>query len=593
MRRGARSIALQIFLIMLDRVASDAKNCPHLTASRRGRVKAFGVDENLKLKPSRPVLRLRRGTWPHVQHVMTIKTQSFTIIALCATLTVARAQTSQPAAAAAPPAPKLSSMEQMLKDVKHPVEWLTWGGDLRIRNEYFNNAQTLTANPALNPRASLHSQDYFRFRARVWASVAPVENVTGNVRLAAEPREWMERSSSANVRGNPPGQSGSSGFEGRYGIVDNLNAQWKKPLDQPATLTLGRQDLFMGDGWLMADGTPLDGSWTFFIDAARATYEIPDAKTTIDVIGLVQYAQPDEWMPTIGPSSQGQPAAYGLTDQNEKGGILWIANKSLPELNVDGYFFYKNDDRIHDANVPTTTQGRAGTYGDDASIFTFGGRLSGVVKEHWKYSLEGAYQFGQKQDPLLNAGGANPWLPPGSESTDYRDMNAFGVNSKLSYLFKDKLNNQVWLAYEFLSGDDPDTEDDEMFDVLWGRWPRWSELYAPYSYIPETRTGQMANLHRFGPGWSFTPLKDLDFSLNYNLMFSESNAPTRATPPSAPAVFSGNDNFRGHYLQAILRYKFSKHMTGHLWSEFVFPGHFYQETDQTLQFLRAELMFTL
>jgi len=34
-------------------------------------------------------------------------------------------------------------------------------------------------------------------------------------------------------------------------------------------------------------------------------------------------------------------------------------------------------------------------------------------------------------------------------------------------------------------------------------------------------------------------------------------------------------------------------MVGHLWNEFMFPGHFYQETDQILQFLRAEVMFML
>ncbi len=44
-----------------------------------------------------------------------------------------------------------------------------------------------------------------------------------------------------------------------------------------------------------------------------------------------------------------------------------------------------------------------------------------------------------------------------------------------------------------------------MFDVLWGRWPRWSEMYNIYSYVQETRVGQTANLYRFGPTWSLSP----------------------------------------------------------------------------------------
>ena len=117
----------------------------------------------------------------------------------------------------------------------------------------------------------------------------------------------------------------------RYGIIDNLNVQWKKPLDLPATLTVGRQDIFLGDGWLVGDGTPEDGSFTYFLDAARLTYDLKDQHTTIDAIGLVQYARPDAWLPTLGPSGTvpGDPEGLLLTDQNEKGAILWIANKSL------------------------------------------------------------------------------------------------------------------------------------------------------------------------------------------------------------------------------------------------------------------------
>ena len=39
---------------------------------------------------------------------------------------------------------------------------------------------------------SLHEQDYFRFRARVWTTITPVDDVSLFARLATEPREWME-----------------------------------------------------------------------------------------------------------------------------------------------------------------------------------------------------------------------------------------------------------------------------------------------------------------------------------------------------------------------------------------------------------------
>ena len=114
---------------------------------------------------------------------MTTKAQALSLIALGATLVIAPAQTTQPSAAAsAPPAPALSSTEQMIKDMKSPASWMTWGADLRLRNEYLYDVITL------NPRANLNEQDYFRFRGRVWTSLMPLDDLSMNVRLAAEPR---------------------------------------------------------------------------------------------------------------------------------------------------------------------------------------------------------------------------------------------------------------------------------------------------------------------------------------------------------------------------------------------------------------------
>jgi hypothetical protein len=446
---------------------------------------------------------------------------------------------------------------------------MSWGGDLRVRNEYFNNAQSLGSD-GTSPFAPYHSQDYFRFRGRLWTSLLPVEGMSINARLAAEPREWMEPSSAGNY-------FGQSGMEWRYGIVDNLNVQIKKAFDLPLNITVGRQDLFLGDGFLVADGTPGDGSWTYFLDAARLTYEIKDCKTTIDAIGIIQSARPDAWFPTAGPSTDNTPA-YFLTDQDEKGAILWVANKSIPQANVDAYFMYKSDSRLTEAPIAPT--------GDNADIYTLGARVSGTMGDHWKYSAEGAYQFGEKQDPRIN----NALLDPDARTAGFRDIGAFGLNTKAAYLFKDKLNNVASFSFEYLSGDDPSTEGDEMFDLLWGRWPRWSELYNIYSYIPEHRVGQTANVYRFGPGWNLTPIKNMDLIFNYNLLFADQDIPTRAGAAFASS-FSQDGNFRGHYLQAVLKYKFSQHLNGHLWAETIWPGDFYA-TRQMMTFLRAEVMMT-
>ena len=531
--------------------------------------------------------------------LMTAKTLVTALPVLAATLLAAPAQTNPAASTASPPAP--NSVERIIQEMKNPEPWLTFGGDVRIRNEYFNNGLSLTSDPKVSGLfGPVHEQDYFRFRGRVWTSFALTTNLSVNTRLAAEPREFMNPSTFDTYFGGAP--FNKRGMQWRYGILDDLNVEWKEPFDLPVKLTLGRQDIFLGDGWLVGDGTPNDGSFTFFLDAARLTVDLKDQHTTIDAIGLVQNARPDAWLPTLGQSTTAgsYPEPLSLTDQNEKGAILWVANKSIPSVNLDGFFIYKHDTRINDPPAPGTGL----LFGDNADIFTLGGSVSGVLKDHWKYSAEGAYQFGQKQDPFLNVNGSNP-LTPSAETTGFRNIDAFGVNSKLTYMFKDNLNTQLGLNYEFLSGDDPNTKNDEMFDVLWGRWPRWSEVYNIYSQVQESRVGQTANIHRLGPTLTLTPMKDMDLSASYAVLLADQSVATRSeyltgpgVNPALPVGYFGqafsNDNgiFRGHYLQAILKYKFSKHLSGHLWSEFVFPGDYYTSRD-LITFLRAELMFTL
>ena len=192
----------------------------------------------------------------------------YALASLAMTVGFATAQAQTPTATAPKaPAPQLSPTEQWIKDVKNPAPWFKWGADLRLRNEYLNNTMSLGAN---QPRSE---QDVFRFRGRVWTTITPVENLSLNARLSAEPRDFMMPSFTG-------GNGRHSGMEWRYGIFDNLNIQWKEMFNQPLTLTVGRQDILLGDfynWWLVADGTPGDGSWSFYLDAARLTLDLKAA----------------------------------------------------------------------------------------------------------------------------------------------------------------------------------------------------------------------------------------------------------------------------------------------------------------------------
>jgi len=61
----------------------------------------------------------------------------------------------------------------------------------------------------------------------------------------------------------------------------NVNLKWNNIMDQPFSITADAR-IFpwvipTTGGWLL-DGTPGDGSWTFFLDSIRTTYELKEAQ---------------------------------------------------------------------------------------------------------------------------------------------------------------------------------------------------------------------------------------------------------------------------------------------------------------------------
>ena len=51
-------------------------------------------------------------------------------------ITQAQTTTTTTATPAAPP----GTFDEFVQQIKNPLPWFSWGGDFRVRNEYFNNA---------------------------------------------------------------------------------------------------------------------------------------------------------------------------------------------------------------------------------------------------------------------------------------------------------------------------------------------------------------------------------------------------------------------------------------------------------------------
>lgn len=472
------------------------------------------------------------------------------------------AETPAGAKSEAKPAPASVSDKDWTDDWKQPTSWFKWGADERIRQEYLNNPFFYDTDPP-GPE-----YNQLRVRSRIWGTVTPWDNFEAYIRLTNEARYyWSPESKPGDL------QNASGDWDYSDILFDNLNIKLKNLFETKSTLTVGRQDFLtpqgapsFGDGWLILDGTPLDGSRTVYFDAARLNIELESYKTNVDVVFINQYSDPDEWLSPINSESY-----TPLMEQDELGVILYARNKSIERTQIDGYFIYKHDTL---AEIDNDIEWNKGDKGD---IYTIGARVGHEFNKNWKANIEAAYQFGSRTNTSMFAADQD------------NKLSAWGMNSKVMYSMNDDWNNRFWAGLELLSGDDPGGTNTQ-FDPLWGRWPQWSELYI-YSYATETRIGETTNLIHPQIGWGCAPAKDLSLTACYHPMWAfESTLHDRGV-----AGFSG-DNFRGHLVTAVMKYRFNKHVGMHLWGEYLFAGDFYESegarNDDDMAFLRWEFYFT-
>jgi len=420
------------------------------------------------------------------------------------------------------------------------VPWISWGADLRLREVYGPNLASLAKNA---DGAERHFQ---RYRMRAWTKMTPFQDIDElkgmavNFRMVYEPRHNCKKKDADPV------------WTWSEGIIDKLNVQWKKPFDLPMDVTIGRQDIILGRGWLVLDGTPLDGSRTIYFDAVRFSLDLQEQlQTKAELIYLDQNADSDWW---LNPTCDKE---FNVVEADERGAIVYLTNKSLENMTLGGFFMYKHEEGVQ--GLPMLPAGAT------ADTYCVGGSLETKLNDQLSLYAQGAHQFGNR---------------------DGADINAWGFVSSLAYAMQDQCNTVAKVSYEVLTGDDGGTGQWEQFDPMWGRWPQWSELFVYPIAAENGRPGAITNFHRVGLDLSTEPMDDLKVSGGYHLLFRDSKSDANIAP-------NGNGCIRGHLLKALAAYTFNPHVKTHVVGEVFLPGDFYTGArNDAAGFFRWEWMFT-
>jgi len=429
---------------------------------------------------------------------------------------------------------------------------LDYGADFRLRQEIWNDVVTLGA---VNTGGGA-DRNFLRLRTRLWGKVDFSENYGAYLRITNEMKDYG-LGPYRDFKDNPDRDA----YDPDEIIVDNLYADAKNVAGLPVNIRVGRQDFIgiYGEGFLFMDGTPGDGSRTFYFNAARVNVKLTD-NFNFDLTYITD-PKTDIYMPSIHPSvtpTAGNAFQYEdnkkvLTGSAEQA-FLFYGRAKKGDLTIEPYYVYKTEDPVDGGFEATKLK-----------LNTAGGRLLYAIKS-WTMGGEFAHQWGEYDDSRRRTGNGGY---------------VFVGNKYESLMWK-----PGWeLRFVYLSGDDKNTPDEtKTWDPLFSRNPYWNELII-YTLIPETA--------KYGgdiPGyWTNMDILKATITLNFDpatnlaLAYQHLWAP-QSTTGLPTIIFSNSGTDRGSLPTAILNHRFSKAVDGMLQLEYFVPGDFYSTKDNALFF---------
>jgi hypothetical protein len=395
----------------------------------------------------------------------------------------------------------------------------------RIRQESSDNVASLNDSAA-------DSSSYLRLRTSVIAQWLPNEKWEVNLRLTNENRYYLAPKSDPKLKKN---------YSVNEVFFDQLNVKWKNPGDLPLTLTVGRQDLMLGEGFLIFDGGPLDGSRSAYFNGLRLDY-IMKNKNTLTFF-YVRQPKTDTLLPLI--NNVKQP----MLEQEEQG-IGFYFSGQVKKTALDAYFFRK--DTFASNPLPA------------GAIHVAGARFSHPFCAKLSLTAEGAVQLGKLAEMQRTGLG-------GYFHLDYKSTWRFPLPAQLT------------LGGIYLSGDDPKTKRYEGWDPAFSRWPKWSDSFI-YLLAKESKVANWSNFTSLYGGVVFEPLEKVKLNLTWHHLL----APEK-TPPST--LLSGMGHSRGELLIVKITYDIGKNLAGRfIWESFS-PGNFYFVGANAYSWIQFELFF--
>lgn len=326
-------------------------------------------------------------------------------------------------------------------------------------------------------------------------------------------------------------------------FVDNLYLALNRPAGLPLRLKAGRWDMMLGEGFVVADGGPLDGSRSVYFNGLRIDWDLSPGRTALTA--FVVHQPKTDGLPVLDPKPQ------AMVEQPETGAGLYLIAAS-GKGTWEPYLIYKHSGAVE--MYP------------EAAVATGGLRATAPLFSGAKARLEAALQRGTRGGGSVSAFG-------GYAYADFHAEKGLPAPVDLSL-------GAVWL-----SGDDTDTDRHEGWDPVFSRWPKWSDSLI-YAMIREDRVAYWSNIISPNATLAVIPHPKVRLSLTAHRMWADK--------PGPPSEFlSGTGRDRGALIIARMNFEILAGLTGHLIFEHFRPGDFYKPGASSYGWLRFELLYRI
>ena len=391
----------------------------------------------------------------------------------------------------------------------------------RVRNTYYNNI--IDFNSGNDDKT-----DFMRVRTSLWGQLTFSPKAMLYAKVTNEFRPYLI---------DPRNRD----FDIDEVFLDNFYLKFSGGESTKVTATLGRQNIIYGEGFIILDGSPLEGSRSIYMDAAKIS--INQGTTTVDLLAILN--KDKDWLPVINEKPQ---ALQNVTLQTYG---AYLTKKAESGHKIEAYGLYQIQDRSP----------------DELKFTTIGARISRGMVNNLSFATEWAGQFGS----MGNA-----------------DLRAFGGYAYAARMVQQSRKGTIKLGAYYLN--------DEWTPVL-SRWPKWSELYI-YSHITEFAPVGGAPLVA---NWSNTLSPFVSYSMSLPQMgesgakgsFTATYYHLRASKTRTLSTGGRSGKTRGNEIQGLIKIAFNKYLSGHFLYDYFIPGNFYPAGADAGSFVRAELMLKM